>query len=125
MKIKSWDGDLVPLSIAYKNGAARDGSHAVVLTGYGAYGSSQSPIYVPFLRPLYEQGMILATCHVRGGDELGEAWHQAGFRAINRNTWKNFIAGADCMIAHTYTLPQKLVGMGGSAGGILIGSTIE
>lgn len=125
IKIKSWDGVMVPLSIVYKTGAARDGSHAAVLMGYGAYGISQSPIYLPFLRPLYEQGIVLATCHVRGGGELGEAWHQAGFQATKPNTWKDFIACADYLIAHKYTNASRLVGMGGSAGGILIGRAIE
>lgn len=125
VKVKSWDGALVPLSIVYKRGGTRDGSHTAILNGYGAYGISQSPVYVPFLRPLYERGSVLATCHVRGGGELGEAWHQAGFQVTKPNTWKDFIACADYLIAHKYTSPNKLVGMGGSAGGILIGRAIE
>ena len=125
VKVKSWDGTLVPLSIVYKTGMAHDGSHPAVLMGYGAYGTSQSPEYAPFFRPLYERGMVLATCHVRGGGELGEAWHLAGFQATKPNTWKDFIACAEYLVAHKYTSPQKLAGMGGSAGGILIGRALE
>lgn len=125
VKVKSWDGTLVPLSIVYKKGLARDGSHPTELDGYGAYGISESPVYLSLMRPLYERGVILATCHVRGGGELGEAWHQAGFQATKPNTWKDFIACADYLIAHRYTSPQKLAGRGGSAGGILIGRAIE
>ena len=125
VKVKSWDGAQVPLSIVYKRGVAQDGSHTALLTGYGAYGTSQPPVYVSLFRPLYERGMVLATCHVRGGGELGEAWHLAGFQATKPNTWKDFIACADYLVAHNYTSSPKLAGTGASAGGILIGRAIE
>jgi prolyl oligopeptidase len=80
---------------------------------------------MPFFRAQYERGMVVATCHVRGGGELGETWHEAGRQATKPNTWKDFIACADYLVTHKYTSAQQLVGTGGSAGGILIGRAIE
>jgi prolyl oligopeptidase len=125
VKVKSWDGTRVPLSIVYRKGLALDGTHPAELSGYGAYGISQSPFFMPFFRAQYERGMVVATCHVRGGGELGETWHEAGRQATKPNTWKDFIACADYLVTHKYTSAQQLVGTGGSAGGILIGRAIE
>lgn len=125
VKATSWDGTRVPLSIIHRKGLKRDGSHIVDLSGYGAYGISQTPIYTPLDLALLERGMVLATCHVRGGGEYGEPWHEAGFQATKPNTWKDFIACAEYLVEHGYTRPSKLTGRSGSAGGVLIGRAIE
>ena len=125
VKVRSWDGTLVPLSIVHQKSFKQDGSRPAMLTGYGAYGASDSPGYVAPLLAIEERGIVLADCHVRGGGEYGEAWHQAGFQATKPNTWKDFIACAEYLIAHRYTSPSHLIGMGASAGGILIGRAIE
>jgi prolyl oligopeptidase len=125
VKVRSWDGTLVPLSITYRRGIKLDGNNPTLLDGYGAYGASQSESYAPVLRAWYERGGISATAHVRGGGELGEAWHLAGFQATKPNTWKDFIACAQYLVDHGYTNPHQLIGSGGSAGGILIGRAIE
>lgn len=125
VKVKSWDGVEVPLSIVHKKGLKLDGNNLTEITGYGAYGTSSSPRSDPAWRAWYERGGVQAVAHVRGGGEYGEAWHQAGFQASKPNTWKDFIACAQYLVDHKYTNPHELIGSGGSAGGILIGRTIE
>lgn len=125
VRVKSWDGALVPLSIIHKKGIALDGGNLTMITGYGAYGISFSPFYVPAMRAWYDRGAMIAFAHVRGGGELGEAWHKAGYQATKPNTWKDFIACAQYLSARRYTNPGKLFGWAQSAGGILIGRAIE
>ncbi|HEX5409409.1 MAG TPA: prolyl oligopeptidase family serine peptidase [Gemmatimonadaceae bacterium] len=125
VRVKSWDGTLVPLSIVHRKGLELDGNNPATVVGYGAYGLSSSPHYEPWRRIWYERGGLLATCHVRGGGELGEAWHHAGFQVTKPNTWRDFIACAQYLIDHKYTSPRKLVGIAVSAGGIMIGRAIE
>ena len=125
VRVKSWDGTLVPLSIVHQKGLVLNGNNRTMMQGYGAYGISTSPHYEPRLRAWYDRGGIYAFAHVRGGGELGEAWHQAGFQATKPNTWKDFIACAQYLVDHHYTRPANLVGWAASAGGILIGRAIE
>lgn len=125
VKVKSWDGTLVPLSIVHKKGIKLDGSNTAMITGYGAYGISWSPIYFPSMRSWYDHAQIFAFAHVRGGGEYGEAWHLGGYKATKPNTWKDFIACAQYLVDHKYTNPGKLFGWAQSAGGILIGRAIE
>lgn len=124
VKVKSYDGTLVPLSIIYKKGLKRDGSHPTLLSGYGAYGVTQDPGFSPTSLAWLERGGILAVAHVRGGGEYGEDWHTAGQKATKMNTWKDFIACAEYLIEQKYTSPSRLAGEGGSAGGITIGRAI-
>jgi prolyl oligopeptidase len=125
VKVKSWDGTLVPLSIVHKKGIKLDGSNTAMITGYGAYGNSTSPFYVPAMQGWYDHAQVFAFAHVRGGGEYGEAWHKAGFQETKPNTWKDFIACAQYLLDHKYTNPRKLFGWAQSAGGILIGRAIE
>ncbi len=125
VKVRSYDGTMVPLTIVYPKGLERDGSHPTLLTGYGAYGTSSTVGYSPTQLAEYELGVVRATCHVRGGGEYGEEWHLAGKEATKPNTWRDFIACAEYLIAQGYTSPAHLAGFGGSAGGILIGRAIE
>lgn len=125
VRVKSWDGTLVPLSIVHKKGIALDGNNTAMITGYGAYGISVTPYYIPAMRSWYDHAQIIAFAHVRGGGELGEAWHQGGFKATKPNTWKDFIACAQYLVDHKYTRPSKLFAWAQSAGGVLIGRALE
>jgi len=125
VKVRSWDGTRVPLSIMYRKDLVRDGNAPTLITGYGAYGYVDTANYSPVLRSLTERGVVLAIAHVRGGGEYGERWHKAGFQQNKPNTWKDFIACAQYLVDRHYTRPARLAGMGGSAGGILIGRAIE
>lgn len=119
--VKSYDGTEVPLSIVYPKDIKLDGSNPTLLYGYGAYGITDDPVYIPRFLAWYELGGIRATCHVRGGGAYGEDWHLAGKQATKPNTWKDFIACAEYLIKEGYTSTAKLGIHGGSAGGILIG----
>ncbi|WP_335338591.1 prolyl oligopeptidase family serine peptidase [Paucibacter sp. KCTC 42545] len=122
--VKSHDGVMVPLSIVAPKDVVLDASHPTVLTGYGAYGITMEPRFAATRLAWIERGGVLATCHVRGGGELGEEWHQGGYIATKQNTVSDFIACAEWLIANKYTSTSKLAGTGGSAGGITIGGTI-
>ncbi|MDJ1496677.1 prolyl oligopeptidase family serine peptidase [Cytophagaceae bacterium DM2B3-1] len=118
--IPSHDGVKVPVSLIYKKGTPKNGTAPVLIYGYGAYSTSVNPAFSPsFL--LWAQYGVLAIAHVRGGGELGEAWHKAGQKATKPNTWKDLIASAEYLIKNNYTGPQKIAIYGASAGGILIG----
>jgi prolyl oligopeptidase len=124
VKVRSSDGTLVPLSITRPKGLKLDGSNPTLLSGYGAYGTSISPFFEPVRLAWYERGGVRAVCHVRGGGEYGEEWHQAGKQSTKANTWRDFIACAQYLIDQKYTSPAHLAGEGASAGGILIGRAI-
>ncbi len=125
VKVPSYDGTLIPLVIFARKGTQRNGANPVMLEGYGAYGISiTSPQFQPWRVPWFEAGGVLAIAGVRGGSEYGEDWHLAGKIATKPNTWKDFIACAEYLIAQHYTSPAHLAAEGGSAGGILIGNAI-
>jgi prolyl oligopeptidase len=119
--VKSYDGVEVPLSIVYPKGIKLDGSNPVHLYGYGSYGITDDPVYIPRFLAWYELGGVRATCHVRGGGAYGEEWHLAGKQATKPNTWKDFIACGEYLIKEGYTTSARLAINGGSAGGILVG----
>jgi prolyl oligopeptidase len=124
VKVKSYDGTLVPLSIIYKKGLKRDGKNLTGITGYGAYGISSEPVFVAQFFPWLDAGGVIAFAHVRGGGEYGEEWHQGGFKSAKPNTWKDFIACAEYLVKEKYTSPGLIGGHGASAGGIMIGNAI-
>jgi len=124
VKVKSWDGEMVPLSIVRKRGLKMDGSNPAILWGYGAYGISIDPGFDPTLLAWLEKGGVYAVAHPRGGGEYGEDWHKAGQKLTKPNTWRDFIACAEYLIDHHYTSAARLAGQGGSAGGITVGMAI-
>jgi oligopeptidase B len=116
------DGVRVPLSVVYKRGLVRHGKHPLLLEGYGAYGATMRATFSAERLSLLDRGMIYAIAHVRGGGELGKAWHDAGRLRHKKNTFRDFMAAAEFLIAHRYTRPEKLVIRGESAGGLLVGA---
>ena len=124
VEVPSHDGVKVPLSIVYRKGLKRDGTHPLLLDGYGAYGITYDPAFSAMRLAWLERGGVFAAAHVRGGGEYGEGWHQAGQKATKPNTWKDFIACAEYLVREKYTSPEHLSGTGTSAGGILIGRAI-
>lgn len=119
--VRSHDNVEVPLSIVHPKGIRLDGSNPVHLYGYGAYGMTTDPVYLPRFLAWYELGGIRATCHVRGGGVYGEEWHLGGKLQTKPNTWKDLIACAEYLIEAGYTSAARLAINGGSAGGILVG----
>lgn len=119
------DGTTIPLTILHNAGMAMDGSHPLLLQAYGAYGITSSPNYSPALLVWINRGYIVAVAHVRGGGERGEPWHLAGYKATKHNTWEDAIACAEYLDAHKYTSPAHTAIWGGSAGGIMVGRSLE
>jgi prolyl oligopeptidase len=122
--VKSHDGVEVPLTIIHRRGLKLDSSNPTYLVGYGSYGATIDPGFDNVFVPWFEAGGVQAYAHVRGGGELGEAWHLAGSKDKKPNTWLDFIACAQYLIDQKYTSPARLAGGGTSAGGILIGRAI-
>jgi oligopeptidase B len=116
------DGTRVPLSIVHRRDTPRDGSAPLLLYGYGSYGISVPVNFNSNRLSLLDRGVIYAVAHVRGGGELGKPWHDAGRMKNKRNTFTDFIATAEHLIAQRYTTPEKLAIEGGSAGGLLMGA---
>jgi prolyl oligopeptidase len=123
--VRAKDGVDVPLSITYLRGLKRDGTAPAVMEAYGSYGTVLSPYFEPSWLALLRHGAIIATPHVRGGGELGEEWHVAGQKQNKPNTWQDLIACAEYLVANHYTSPSHLGIMGGSAGGIPMGRSLE
>jgi prolyl oligopeptidase len=120
VRVPSHDGVLVPLSIVHPKNMKRDGSNPTLLYGYGAYGISLNPDFDFTRLAWFERGGVSAICHVRGGGEFGEEWHEAGKRETKSNTWLDFIACAQYLIEKRYTSPPYLAGEGGSMGAITV-----
>jgi oligopeptidase B len=116
------DGTTIPLSVVYRRNTARDGSEPLLLYGYGSYGISVPVNFSSNRLSLLDRGVIYAIAHVRGGGELGKPWHDAGRMHKKRNTFTDFIAAAERLIALRYTAPGRLIIEGGSAGGLLMGA---
>jgi prolyl oligopeptidase len=124
LKAKSYDGTMVPVSVVHKKGLKLDGKNPLLLNGYGSYGITLDPYFDPRMIAWYDQGGVFAVAHVRGGGEYGEDWHLAGKLLNKPNTWKDFIAAAEFLIAQKYTDTPHLAIEGGSAGGITVGRSI-
>jgi prolyl oligopeptidase len=124
VKLPSYDGALVPMTLLYKKGLKRDGSNPVLLNGYAAYGHSQTAGFSPASMAWIEQGGVLAYANVRGSGVYGDDWYRAGFKATKSNTWKDGVACAKYLIAEGYATPKTLGIMGTSAGGIFVGRTV-
>jgi oligopeptidase B len=116
------DGARIPLSIVYRRDTALDGSAPLLLYGYGSYGMSMPVRFSSNRLSLLDRGVIYAMAHVRGGGELGKPWHDAGRLHHKRNTFTDFVAASEHLIAQRYTSSRGLVIEGGSAGGLLLGA---
>lgn len=118
------DGTRVPISlVARRDSLGRPAP--LYLYGYGAYGESLDPWFSHARLSLLERGFAFAIAHVRGGGELGEAWYRAGKLEHKQNSFGDFIAAAEHLIASGFTSPRQLAISGGSAGGLLIGAVLN
>jgi len=116
------DGTRVPLSMVHRRDTPLDGSAPLLLYGYGSYGISVPVNFSSNRLSLLDRGVIYAVAHIRGGGELGKPWHDAGRMKNKSNTFTDFIAAAEHLIAQRYTTPERIVIQGGSAGGLLMGA---
>jgi prolyl oligopeptidase len=120
---KSKDGTQVPMFIAGKKGLKQDGSERLLMTGYGGFDVSMTPIWNPAWAWWLEQGGWLAVPNLRGGGEYGEAWHEAGMFEHKQNVFDDWFAAAEYLIAQKYTSPQHFAISGRSNGGLLMGAS--
>ena len=116
------DGAAVPLSIVYRKGLVKDGTAPVFLYAYGSYGFPLPVTFSSNRVSLLDRGVVFAMAHVRGGGDMGKPWHDEGRLAKKRNTFTDFIAAAEFLLAGRYGSRERLVVEGGSAGGLLMGA---
>jgi len=121
LECKSHDGRLVPITITRHKKTKIDGSANLLLYGYGSYGSSMSPSFSSTRLSLINRDIIWVTAHIRGGLERGMKWWKEGKLLNKKNTFEDYIAVAKFLIEKKYTSEKKIIGMGGSAGGLLMG----
>jgi oligopeptidase B len=119
------DGVEVPISLVYKKGFVRDGRAPMLLYGYGSYGISIEPSFSSDRLSLLDRGFVYAIAHIRGGMDLGKPWHETGRLFKKKNTFTDFIACAEKLIAEKYTSPDRLGIMGRSAGGLLMAGVVN
>lgn len=116
------DGVRVPISLVYRKGLVRDGRAPLFLYGYGAYGFPLPVTFSSNRVSLLDRGVVVALAHVRGGGDLGKPWHDDGRMLRKRNTFTDFVACAEHLLAAGYGSRGRLVIEGGSAGGLLMGA---
>ncbi len=119
---KSEDGAMIPISIVYKKGMKKDGDNPLYLYGYGSYEISMDAAFSSNRLSLVDRGFVYAIAHIRGGGDMGRKWYESGKFLNKKNTFKDFIASAEHLINEKYTAKEKIVIMGGSAGGLLMGA---
>jgi oligopeptidase B len=119
------DGARIPVSLVYRKGTKKDGNAPLLLYAYGSYGLNSEAAFASSRLSLLDRGFIYAIANIRGGSELGEAWHDQGKMMAKRNTFTDFIAAAEHLIAQKYTSSARLAIQGGSAGGLLMGSVVN
>ena len=121
---ESKDKTRVPMFIAHKKGLKLDGSAPAYLTAYGGFRIVMKPYFSARFIPWLDQGGVVAIPCLRGGAELGEKWHEGGMRERKQNTFDDFAAAAEWLIARKYTKPARLTIAGGSNGGLLVGAAM-
>ena len=125
IEFKSHDGRMVPLTITRHKKTKIDGSANLLLYGYGSYGNSMSPSFSSTRLSLINRDIIWATAHIRGGMEKGMKWWKEGKLTNKKNTFEDYIYAARYLIENNYSSKGKIIGMGGSAGGLLMGAAIN
>ncbi len=125
VEFKSHDGRFVPLTITRHKKTKLDGSANLLLYGYGSYGNSMSPGFSSTKLSLINRDIIWATAHIRGGMEKGMKWWKEGKLTNKKNTFEDYIGAAKYLIENKYSSKGNIIGMGGSAGGLLMGAVVN
>ena len=119
------DGVKIPITVVHLKGASLDGKGPLYLTGYGSYGFPYDIGFNSNLFSLVDRGVVCAVAHIRGGGEMGKAWHDDGRMMHKKNTFTDFIASAEYLVSHGYGSKDRLVIEGRSAGGLLMGAVLN
>ncbi len=125
LECPSHDGRMVPLTITRHKDTILDGSSNLLLYGYGSYGNSMSPGFSSTRLSLINRDIIWVTAHIRGGMERGMKWWKEGKLLNKKNTFEDYVAVGKYLIEKKYTSKRKIIGMGGSAGGLLMGAVVN
>ena len=125
LECSSHDNRLIPLTITRHKNTPVDGSANLLLYGYGSYGSSMTPNFSSTRLSLIGRNIIWVTAHIRGGMEKGMKWWKEGKLLNKKNTFEDYIAVAKFLIEKKYTSNGRIIGMGGSAGGLLMGAVVN
>jgi len=125
LECPSHDGRMVPITITRHKKTKIDGSANLMLYGYGSYGNSMSPGFSSTRFSLIDRDIIWVTAHIRGGMERGMKWWKEGKLLNKKNTFEDYIAVGKFLIDKNYTSKKKIIGMGGSAGGLLMGAVVN
>jgi len=121
----SHDGKKIPLTITRHKKTKLDGSANILLYAYGSYGASMGPFFSASRLSLIDRNIIWVTAHIRGGMEKGMNWWKEGKMLNKKNTFKDYISSAKFLIENKYTSKGQIIGMGGSAGGLLMGAVVN
>ena len=119
------DGVLVPISLVYRVPLVKDGSRPLLLYAYGSYGYTMEPTFNSQRLSLIDRGFVFAIAHVRGGQEMGRGWYDAGKMRHKMNSFSDFIDCADQLVKDQYTNGDRLAANGASAGGLLMGAILN
>ncbi len=119
------DGTQIPISIVYKQGTPRDGTAPLLVYAYGSYGFSMEPRFDQSMVSMLDRGWIYAIAHIRGGQEMGRVWYEDGKLMKKLNTFTDFIAATEHLVAQKYGAKNQVFAMGGSAGGLLMGAILN
>ncbi len=120
----SADGTKVPVDVVWRDGTALDGTAPLMVYGYGSYEASMPPWFSPARISMLDRGWVWALAHPRGGGELGRHWYLDGKLLTKRNTFDDFIACAEHLVAERFAAPDRVTIRGGSAGGLLVGAAM-
>lgn len=119
------DGTKIPLSIVYRKGFGKNGTHPALLYGYGSYGATMEPWFRMNILPLLDRGFVYVIAHIRGEQFYGRKWYQDGKLLNKMNTFTDFNTAAQYLVDAGYTTADKLFAKGGSAGGLLMGAVVN
>ena len=124
--VEAEDGVRVPVSLVYRRDRFRkDGSSPLYVYGYGSYGYPLPIGFSPARLALLDRGVVMAYAHIRGGGEMGDAWHDAGKMMVKRTTFTDFIAVTEHLVENGYGAEDRVAIEGGSAGGLLMGAVVN
>jgi len=116
------DGTRIPVSVVYRRGLQRNGKAPLLQYGYGSYGISMDAGFSATTVSLLDRGLVYAIAHIRGGQEMGRRWYEAGKLLNKKNTFSDFIDVTDALVKQGYAAPDRVAAFGGSAGGLLMGA---
>jgi len=119
------DGEKVPVALVYRKGFRKDGTAPLLQYGYGSYGSSTDPEFVMQVISLLDRGFVYAIAQIRGGQELGRRWYDAGRLLNKQNTFNDFVDVTRFLVKEGYADPKRVFARGGSAGGLLVGAVMN